>query len=255
MDRASPPCFASLLRRLPRAALGLCLAGLLAPGCAQPAAHLTDSGSVLAAASPRPAAVAVGGERVGPPPAAAAPADVVPISLEAIFRLAEDQNARVQIARQRVSAACADLAVAEKAWLPQVWVGTAYYRHEGGIQDETGILVHSSSGALFGGVEGNAQVDLREATFQRIKAEREVWQQRGQLSQITYDTLLDAATTYLDLLTVRTGEAIARDLEIRLRELLNQAEGLGNTIAQAPVETVRAQVQAQKQALLHLQQL
>ena len=53
----------------------------------------------------------------------------LPINLETVFRLAEDQNSQLALARARVREACAEKDVAAKAWLPAVYAGTAYYRH------------------------------------------------------------------------------------------------------------------------------
>ena len=55
------------------------------------------------------------------------------------------------IARQRLEEALAQSDLAKKKWIPDLTVGTAYYRHEGGIQDFTGELVRSSYGSLFAG--------------------------------------------------------------------------------------------------------
>ena len=53
-----------------------------------------------------------------------------------------------------------------KKWLPDVSVGTAYYRHEGGIQDFTGQLIHSSYGSVLAGLELRGKLDLKDAAFQ-----------------------------------------------------------------------------------------
>src|SRR5687768_16108059 len=65
-----------------------------------------------------------------PAPAASA-TKALPVSLDAVFRLAEEQNPQIALARAKVREASAEKAVAAKAWLPAVYVGTAYYRHEG----------------------------------------------------------------------------------------------------------------------------
>jgi outer membrane protein TolC len=45
--------------------------------------------------------------------------------------------------RQRLEEAFAQQELAAKKWLPDLSVGTAYYRHEGGIQDFNGQLIRS----------------------------------------------------------------------------------------------------------------
>src|SRR5262249_21938740 len=58
---------------------------------------------------------------------------VLPISLDTVLRLAQDRNGQMAIARQRLEEAFAQQDVAAKKCIPDLTVGTAYYRHEGGI--------------------------------------------------------------------------------------------------------------------------
>lgn len=178
----------------------------------------------------------------------------VPVGLDTVFRLAEDQNAQVGIARQRVQEALAEKAVAKYKWLPDLYVGTAFYRHEGGIQNEDGTLTHSSTGALFAGMEIDGVFDVREVAYQQVTAQRRVWQQRGELSRITSETLLDAANAYIDLLAVRSGEIIARDLEVKLRELRDRAQRLAQTepAARVQVARIQAELEGQQQTVARL---
>jgi outer membrane protein TolC len=132
--------------------------------------------------------------------------------LDTVLRLAEVQNGQVSLAREKVREAYADQNLAKTAWLPAIMIGPTYYRHEGGVQNQDGTLQHSSTGALFGGLDLYGRFDLREALFRQIQAERQIWQQKGELSRITSETLLEATTTYIDLLAARTGETIARQL-------------------------------------------
>ena len=117
------------------------------------------------------------------------------------------------------------------AWLPNTYAGVAYYRHEGGIQDFTGHLINSSTEALYPGVQIQSELDLREATFRQLSTERQVWQQKAELSQVNSEILLEAATTYIDLLIARRGAALASDLEGRESNLLDRAEKLAKNEA------------------------
>ena len=82
-------------------------------------------------------------------PVAALPAHpVLSVTLDSVLQLAEQQNPQMALARERVNQAYAEKELAEKRWLPEVNVGTGYYRHEGGIQDQTGTLVRSSTGGV-----------------------------------------------------------------------------------------------------------
>ncbi len=269
MDRASLSL--SRLRSPRRLALTLCLAWLLPLlGCAQvaPLAHTPPSvvrgqypSELPPAHTGRHAPTArlefhegqlppTGEQGEAPPP------KTLPINLDAVLRLARDQNGQVALAREKLNEAFAQSDVAARAWLPDLWVGTTYYRHEGGIQNEDGTLTHSSFGALFAGVELGGRFDLREAVYQKIDAERKVWQQKGELSRLTSENLLDAATTYVDLLAARAGEAIALQLEESLRALLKDAEALAKVDPGAEVEAarVRTEISGQGQKILELRQ-
>jgi outer membrane protein TolC len=150
----------------------------------------------------------------------------VPITLDTVLRLAEAQNAKVRLARERLHECHLASELAVSCWLPKTYAGMAYYRHEGGIQNEDGTLTHSSFGAFEPGLQIRSEWDIRESTYQRVQAERQVWQKKGELSQINYEVLLEAATTYIDLLTARRGEAIAEELEKFATKLLDRTKDL-----------------------------
>jgi outer membrane protein TolC len=211
---ADSPRLARLRRLASRLWAGL---PLLALGCASESPALAQA--VTARAAPP--------EVVEAPPPAAAVVKQLPIGLDTVLRLAEEQNGQIALAREKVQEAYADQDLATKsAWLPAVNVGTAYYRHEGGIQNEDGTLTHSSTGAMLAGMDLYARLDLREAIFAGVNAERKVWQQKGELSRVTSETLLEAATTYIDLLAARTAEAVVRKTQKDSEEMLEQARSL-----------------------------
>src|SRR5207245_5423615 len=70
----------------------------------------------------------------------------LPINLDTVFHLAEEQNSQVALARARVQEACAAKDIAATSWLPSLNVGTTYFRHEGGIANENGTITRSSFG-------------------------------------------------------------------------------------------------------------
>jgi outer membrane protein TolC len=229
-------------------------------GCLTPEASLVESGSVLPALMPvaltradsAPPLLARGAAPDGSP---TQPTKPLPISLDTVYRLAEEQNLQIQLAREKVNGASADLNVAQLAWLPKLYVGPAWYRHEGGIQNEDGTVIHSSTGAIFAGLEVHSELDLRDYAYQRVKAEREVWQQKTELSRITNDMLLDASYTYLDLLMARSGEALAHDQEKKQLDLLKFVEGLNDRGLQAELDMLAADLQAYRQMALKMRQL
>jgi outer membrane protein TolC len=241
---------------------GLCLAGGLLPlGCASSAPERPSlsrnigepSAAIVLASHAEP-------ERTLPPPdLKAVPGEErqVPISFDTVLHLAEGSNAQVALAREKVNESYAEQELADKAWIPQINAGISYYRHEGGIQNEDGTLTNSSTGAFFPGLEIRTGVDLREATYARVDAERKMWQSRGELSRVTNETLLEAVSTYFDLLAARYGEGVALKLEGYHQKLLERAEKMlqpNDQTALVLVEGLRTEMSARKQARLRLRQ-
>jgi outer membrane protein TolC len=181
----------------------------------------------------------------------------LPINLDTVLRLACDKNGEINLAREKLNEAFANKAIADKAWLPEIDVGLSYYRHEGGIQDETGQFLHSSFGSLFAGLEIHGQFDLKQAVYQRIQAEQKLIQQKSEVSRLSAEQLLQAANAYIDLLTARTGEVISRETEERLRSVLEKSKKLAKEEKGYKIDVlyIQAQVTAQQQTTRDLQAL
>jgi outer membrane protein TolC len=179
---------------------------------------------------------------------------VVPITLDTVFRVAEQQNPKVRLYREKVNSACADEEVAGYAWLPHLYVGPSYWRHEGGIQDPNGAFIHSSNGAGWGGMEMVGQFDVHEIAYQRVQASREVWQEKTELSRITSEQLLDATQTYIDLLAAHSGEVVTQSILDRLEDLLGKARKRPKLVAAGQEEFIQAEIEELRQALVKMKQ-
>jgi len=138
--------------------------------------------------------------------------------------------------------------LADKRILPDVTVGTGYWRHEGGIQLQEGPLIRSSTGAMLSGVDVYAKLDLKAITFARLDAARKTLQARGEAKRVTTEVLLEASSTYIDMLAAHSGLAIARSLDADLRKLLDRARKLANIERGATVEAVRLEAEINGQA-------
>jgi outer membrane protein TolC len=136
-----------------------------------------------------------------------APAPVVagqsiPIDLDTVLRLAEEQNPRIMRAREQV--------------------------HEAELE-------HKAS---------------------RPAGQAKQWQQKIELSKVTQEVLLDAASTYIDLLTARRAEAITGEMETAAQALLKRAEDLMKNDRSASVlyEAVQTEVTGREAAIAKLKQ-
>jgi outer membrane protein TolC len=198
-------------------------------------------------ATPAPAPAPIANAPGSPPP-------VLSVNLDAVLRLAEEQNPQMALARERVNQAYAEKDLADKRWLPDINIGSGYYRHEGGIQDQDGMLVRSSTGALIAGADLAARLDPRAAAFAKLDAARRACQQKGELRRVTAEVLLDAAGTYLDLLAAHAGLAITRSLKGDLYPLRERAQRLAVYERGVRVEVVRidAELSGQEQLIQKL---
>jgi outer membrane protein TolC len=178
------------------------------------------------------------------------------ITLDTVFRLAEEHNPRIGLAREKLRESQLQQQASCQGWLPNLYAGLAYYRHEGGIQDFTGRLLHSSMQALSPSLTLQSEWDLRENAFRQLDAERRVWQQKAELTQINSEILLEAATTYIDLLTARRGEAIVRQLQRDEDEIIQRVEKQAETekALRAGVEQLRSQRAGRQLVIARLRQ-
>src|SRR6516162_4870439 len=166
-------------------------------------------------------------------------AQAVPISLDTVLRLAQDQNGQIRLARMKLEDAALDQRSASKHWLPDLSVGLGTYRHDGGIQDFEGNLVRSHYGSSLAGLELTGKYDWKEHLYRRVEAQRRVWQQKGEVSKLTSENLLEAASTYIGLLAARSGVAVSLETEIRLQDLLEQTKKLAKVDGGLQVEVSR----------------
>jgi hypothetical protein len=78
-------------------------------------------------------------------------------------------------------------------------------------------------------------------------AERQVWQQKGELSKVGSEQLLEATQVYVDLLLARAGEEVSAQIEAQLRELLELSKKRKDFLAGGQIETIEAEVFNQQQ--------
>lgn len=185
-----------------------------------------------------------------PPPEELKTGKPIPISLDTVLQLASDQNGQVRLLRMKVEDALTDQQWANKHWMPDLSIGIGVYRHEGGIQDFQGNLVRSSYGSAMGGLELSGKYDWKDLLIRRVETERKVWQQRGDLSKLNSETLLDATTTYISFLAARAGAAVSLETEGRLKDLLDQSIALAKVDPGLRVEVTRIEAELMAQTVL-----
>lgn len=176
------------------------------------------------------------------------PIKQLPINMDTVLRLTQGQNVQVNLAREQLNEAFANQELAQKSWLPDLFIGPSWYRHDGGIQDQTGQFIHSDFGSLFAGPELNGVMDVREVVFRRVDAERRMWQQKGEVSRQTSERLLEATQNYIDMLTAKTAEVVSLQVEGKLQELMEETEKLVKVDpgTRVELERIKAELLAQQ---------
>jgi outer membrane protein TolC len=157
---------------------------------------------------------------------------IQPIDLPGALRLGGARDLDIQIARERVSQALGELDQARVLWLPSIFIGPNWIRHDGQVQTVEGRVINVSKSSLFLGstaaagssvsgpipAGGPAQVSglssilrFSDAIFEPLAARQVVAARRAAISVATNDALLGVAETYLDLQRAAGSLAIARE--------------------------------------------
>jgi outer membrane protein TolC len=175
---------------------------------------------------------------VSPPPRpglgeALIPGQVIEaIDLPGALRLAGARDLDVAIARERVCQALAELEQARVLWLPSLFIGPNWIRHDGQAQVVEGPVRTISKSSLFLGATaaggssvsgpvpagGPAQVSglttvlrISDAIFQPLAARQVLDARRAGVQAATNDALLGVAEAYFDLQRAAGRLAIARE--------------------------------------------
>lgn len=143
--------------------------------------------------------------------AAAGAAEVHTIDLPTTLRLAGSQNLDIQIARERLAEARANVAVAQAQFFPWLAPGVSYRKHEGRVQAVDGTIFDASKQTLVPGLTLNAQVDPGEAHFRALAARQLAKAADFGVNAQQQETALAAVLGYFDLLFAQAAAEVARD--------------------------------------------
>ena len=157
---------------------------------------------------------------------------IQPIDLPGALRLGGAQDLDIAMARERVSQALAELEQARVLWLPSIYIGPNWIRHDGQAQVVEGQVRTISKSSLFlGGTAaagssvsgpipagGPAQVSgltsilrFSDAIFEPLAARQVADARRAGIQTATNDALLGVAEAYMDLQQAAGTLAIARE--------------------------------------------
>lgn len=166
--------------------------------------------------------------------------EIHPIDLSGALRLAGARDFDIAIARARVAAAAADVRHARALWLPSMFIGPNWIRHDGQAQVVEGPVRTISKSSLFLGATaaagssvagpipagGPAQVTglttvlrFSDAIFLPLAAEQIVDAREAKVRTATNDALLGVAESYMELQRAAGRLAIAREAAAHAQRL------------------------------------
>jgi outer membrane protein TolC len=185
-------------------------------------------------------------------PAAPGPGDKpLPINLPTALRLANARTLDIAVASERIRLAAAELERAHVLWLPTVYLGIDYYRHDGQIQDTAGNVLGASKSNFMAGAGPFAVFALTDAIFSPLAARQTVRARAAQFQAAANDSLLAVAEAYFNVQEARGDLAAAFDLVRRSEAVVKKTEALGKGYA-TDVDNIRARTELnRRRQVLH----
>lgn len=171
---------------------------------------------------------------------ALAGAQPLPINLPTALKLGNARGLDIALASQRLQLAAAQLSAARVLWLPSVYLGTDYYRHDGQIQDVQGnVFGTSKSGLIPFGIGPSAVFSFNDAVFVPLAARQTLRARQAQVQAAANDTLLNVTEAYFNVQQARGELGGALDAVRRAEDLLRRVQGLAPALVPA-LEITRA---------------
>lgn len=188
-----------------------------------------------------------------PTQASPPPGTPYPIDLATTLRLAGANGLDIQIARERLQAAKANVTSAAIQFLPWLSTGPAYRRHGGLIQDVVGNIVEADKNSHTLGATINLQVDVGDAIYRTLAARQARLAAEQGLDAQRQETLVRTAQAYFDLLVGQAVVAVAvdalaisRDYESQLHRAVEAGIALKGDELRVRVQTQRNQLALQQ---------
>ncbi len=166
----------------------------------------------------------------------------LPINLATALKLAHARNLDVQLAAERANVAYARLDRARVAWLPTLYLGADYARHDGRIQDIVGQVFPTSRSSFLVGAGPSAVFSPSEAILAPLAARQVAAARDADRQAAENDATLAVAEAYFNVQQARGDLSGALEAERLATDLVRRAEGLAGGLA-PPVEVHRAKTE------------
>jgi outer membrane protein TolC len=194
----------------------------------------------LPAEPPLPDIVNTNGAPAIPAAQPASTDQILPINLATAMRLADARPLVIQAAVASEVTAAGVLQQAQVLWLPDLYLGSDYQRHDGAAQRTTGDVAINDRNQFLTGGGLKAIFALTDAIYGPL-AQRQVYRSRNYDVQAAKNDALQTITNaYFSVQEARGILAGSEDSVAKGRELVKRVEALTQGLA-APIEVQRAQ--------------
>jgi outer membrane protein TolC len=171
-----------------------------------------------------------------------APDKPYPITLAVALQLVNAKPLDIALAAQQVELATRHYERAKLLWVPNLMLGTDYFRHEGGQQNFAGEILRSNRHTFMAGFGPNLVVSSSDAIFAPLAARQDLLARTAWQQATTNDTTLAVAEAYMHVQQARAELAGAtfavRNAETVSAKVTALAEGLV-----PPLESNRARIE------------
>lgn len=168
----------------------------------------------------------------------------LPINLPTALTLTNANPLDIQIAEERLRGASAQLDRANVLWLPNISLGTDYFRHDGQIQDVAGSVFTTSKSSLLLGAGPNVVFSASDAIYAPLAARQVVRAREADIQATRNDTTFRVAEAYFTVQQSRGEVAGAIDTLRRAEDLVKLTESLSKEGVTPTVEVNRAKAEA-----------
>jgi outer membrane protein TolC len=162
--------------------------------------------------------------------------------LATALRLADGRPLMIAAAQASVQVAVANLDLARVMWLPNVYVGASYLRHDGGGAGNSGDEFINGRDQFLAGGGLLAAVSSDDAIFEPLALRQVLRARQSDVQTARNDSLLAVAEAYYNVQQARGRLAGAQDVTTKAVELVRRVTALGKGLA-PPIEADRARAQ------------
>ena len=183
--------------------------------------------------------------------------DPFAIDLATALKLADLDNTKVALAREKIAEAEARLLQARTLLLPDLSAGASYHRHEGPLQETNGNVLDVDRSSRFAGLGAGAvgagdvqiagvglKVDLAEAFYAPLAARQRADSARAESDAVRNRVLFETAAAWYELLRARGALQIAGEAHENAKALADATNSFAETGQGLESDSERAAVEA-----------